>query len=116
MKEFARKLMVPMAKGDEPRFSRRFQYAHQISSNFVVGAKMISTSSFLYYAFSPCMLTCGGLSIQGKSMMSVLHHICLCAGSKSLYPFRKFFALCTTATGLAAILLCTCFFGPILNK
>ena len=62
--------MVLMVEGDESWSSRQFQLAHQISSN---SAKMISTSAFLHFAFPICLLTYGGLVVQGMSMLSILH-------------------------------------------
>ncbi len=74
-------MMVLMAKGDELWSSRWFQSAHQISSNSVFRAKMISTSTFLHSAFQAGTLTCDGLDIQEKFVLSILHHL---ASQKSM--------------------------------
>ncbi len=86
MKEFAQNLMVLMAKGDEPWSSHRFQSGCEISHNFVVGAKMISTSAFLDSAFQACVLTCDCLIVLGKHVLSVLNQsISLQKNSTSSY-------------------------------
>ena len=66
MKEFVKKLMVLIL--------HRFQSAHQILSNSVVGIEMISTRAFLHFVFLACLLTCGSLAVQRKSVLSVLYY------------------------------------------
>ena len=73
MNQFARNLMVLMAKGGEPWSSHRFQSACQIPCNSVVGAKIISTSVFLDSAFQTCAMACDCLAVLGKCVLSVLH-------------------------------------------
>ena len=65
-----------MAKSNEPWSSCRFQFqsARQISRNSIVGAKMISTSALLDFAFQACALTCDCLVVPGKRVLSILHH------------------------------------------